>query len=183
MKHPQVDLIKFNKMVDDYHSESDRAAGVLAGSFIDEYTKKYLRSIMISDPKTEEMLNGYGPLSSFSARIDCLYAFGFIDKDVYTNLNIIRKIRNHFAHHPEQTSFDDSPISDFCSNLSTAKPMVLSDKDGDREFRVEKRKNQYLLAITIIVGDMDRYILAKNKDEAKIKTQQVTPSDAMEPRR
>jgi len=162
MKPVQVDILKYQHMVDSYHAETDRAAAVLAGSFMDEFTRKFIRSFMVPDDVVDNILVGYGPLSSFSSRIDCLYAFGFIDKEACDDLDLIRKIRNHFAHHPEQTSFDESPVRDFCSNLSTAKPMPKADGG---EYRVENHRFQFLFAIGMIVVHMHNSILEREKNK------------------
>jgi hypothetical protein len=52
-------------------------------------------------PSTEnqdELLDGDSPLSSFHAKINIAYRLGIIDKKFTRALNILRKIRNSFAH-------------------------------------------------------------------------------------
>lgn len=157
-----VDLLKYQQMVKDYHAESDRAAAVLAGSFMEAFTQKFLRSTMVADPKVEEMFHAYGPLSTFSACIDCLYAFGLIDAGIRDDMDMIRKIRNHFAHHPEQTSFNDSPARDYCSRLSTAKPMK---REDGSDHAITDRRFQYLLIIGMIVAKMHNAMIAREQQK------------------
>ena len=156
-KRIDLDIDKYQDMVKNYHEESDRAAAVLAGSFIEEFLRLFLREQLLDDPLVDEMLEGYGPLATFSARIDILYAMGNIDKAIRSDLNFIRKIRNHFAHHPEQTTFDESPVRDFCSNLSTAKIGV--DQNGKQHVPPNDHRFHYLLAIGMIVGQIHNVML------------------------
>ncbi len=127
-------------MVDSYHKESDRAAAILAASFLDAYLAQFLKKFMVNDQKVcDELLNGFGPLSTFSARRECAYAFGHIDEKRRNDIKYITKIRNKFAHNFEMNSFSDTPIPDLCKNLSTSTQA--------KELRV-----QYLLAIGKTVG-------------------------------
>lgn len=127
-------------MVNSYHKESDRAAAILAASFLEAYLAQFLKKFMIDDQQVcDELLKGYGPLATFSARRKCAYAFGHIDEKTRNDIKYIAKIRNEFAHHFEMNSFSDTPIPDLCKNLSTATMA--------KELRV-----QYLLAISKTVA-------------------------------
>jgi DNA-binding MltR family transcriptional regulator len=129
-------------MVDSYHKESDRAAAILAASFLEAYLAQFLKEFMIDDQRVcNELLNGYGPLATFSALRECAYAFGHIGEKTRNDIKYITKIRNEFAHNFERNSFSDTPIPDLCKNLSTAKM--------SKELRV-----QYLLAISKTVGKL-----------------------------
>src|SRR5258707_147607 len=44
------------------------------------------------------LFTGYGPISSFAAKTDIAYALGLLTDHDHTDLQIIRKIRNEFAH-------------------------------------------------------------------------------------
>ena len=160
-KRIQVDIGKYNQMVAEYHKESDRAAAVLAGSFVDEFTRKFIRSRMVDDKISDELLYGYGPLANFGARINTLYAFGFINKSARDDLDVIRQIRNHFAHHPEQTSFEGEEVIRLCGKLSTARPFV--DDKGKEIPNTHERRFHYLMAIGLIVGPMHNAMMEWDK--------------------
>ena len=57
----------------------------------------------------DKLFQGYGPLSSFSAKIDVAFALALLDKRTHAKLSIVRKIRNEFAHSSEPLSFE-SPV-------------------------------------------------------------------------
>ena len=139
-----LDLIKWNEMVIVFHSESDRGAAILAGSFVEHYLGLFLRSKTKDEKIAEELFGGMGPLATFSQRIAVAYAFGFIDQKQYTDLGLIRKIRNYFAHHPLQGTFQAEEIQNRASNLSTFK----DSKEGDPL----RYRHAYLIACGILCG-------------------------------
>ena len=60
-----------------------------------------------------------GPLSSFSQRIAIAYAFDFISQDHYQDFELIRRIRNYFAHHPMDATFDTPEVKSLAERLTT----------------------------------------------------------------
>lgn len=125
-------------MVDSYHAESDRAAAILAASFLEASLALFLKEFMIDDQQAcDELLKGFGPLATLSARRKCAYAFGYIDEKTRNDIKYIAKIRNEFGHNYKMNSFRETPIPDLCKNLSTA--------TVSKELRV-----QYLTAISSV---------------------------------
>ena len=116
MKPTDLDIDDYHASLQSFHAESDRAAAVLAGSFIENYLAKYLKIFMVEDGSTK-LFDADGPLATFNQRIRIAYAFKLISKVTRDDLFLIAKIRNHFAHHPLNTSFDTAPVSDHCRNL------------------------------------------------------------------
>jgi DNA-binding MltR family transcriptional regulator len=75
------------------------------------------------DAYTFEMLaSRAGPLSSFFSKIHLAFALGLLDSKTRNNLEIIRKIRNVFAHAPKAVSFQTSLIVKECHKLTVSKP-------------------------------------------------------------
>lgn len=60
---------------------------------------------------------GYGPLSSFSAKIDLAYALELLDDKSYKRLSIARKIRNTFAHTDEFLNFESPDVVELINKL------------------------------------------------------------------
>lgn len=143
----ELDLIKWNEMVVVFHSESDRGAAILAGSFVEHYLGMFLRSKTIDEKVADELFGAMGPLATFAQRIAVAYAFGHINKSQYTDLELIRKIRNYFAHHPLQGSFQVDEIKDRASNLSSFK--TKSEEDPLRY------RHAYLIACGILCGTFE----------------------------
>ena len=121
MKPVNATLADYKSMVVLFQNESDRGAAVLAGSYVENHLGLYLESKMIDPSVAERIFSSDGPLSTFSQRIDFAQAFGFLSKAQCADLHLIKKIRNHFAHHPKEASFNDKPVSDWVEHLIASK--------------------------------------------------------------
>lgn len=132
MKPVDVTFADYQSMVEMFKQESDRGAAVLAGSYVENHLGLYLKSRMIDQSVAERMFSSEGALSTFSHRIDLAQAFGFLSKQQCEDLNLIKKIRNYFAHHPKKASFSKKPISDWVHNLVASRTkLTLSDGTTD----------------------------------------------------
>ena len=83
------------------HSASDRSCVIVAAAYIDELLEYLLKNFLYSpssEKEDKDLFSGYGPLSSFSSKILLSYRLGLISNYEYKTLQIIRKIRNTFAH-------------------------------------------------------------------------------------
>jgi len=158
MTQGYLDLAKYNELVKHFHEESERSAAIVLASFLEVCLKQFMMSFMINDSHVQDLFENYGPLSSLSACIDCAYAFGFIDAQMKQDLDYIRKIRNHFAHHPDVTSFSSSPVCDWCKELSFSK------NSGETNPR-----SQFLYSVGLIIGSLHNNMLARKlqKDNKK----------------
>ena len=90
---------RFEHFMRDFRTESDRAAVILGAAKLDvllyQLLQRYLRPCTTS---RDELLDGNSPLATFSSRIQVSYRLGLIDAELTRALNLIRKIRNSFAH-------------------------------------------------------------------------------------
>lgn len=98
-------------MLDSFHKESSRGAAVLAAGFVENYLGYFLEQLVEDADAAKGLFDAMGPLSSFSQRIAIARAFGFIRKSTHDDLTLIRKVRNHFAHHPFDARFTTPEIS------------------------------------------------------------------------
>lgn len=165
-------LGNYRDVLEAYEQESDRSAAILAASFLEEVLEETIRSFLIEDKSVDNLFKGYSPLSTFSSKIDISYALGLITKEMKQDLDVVRKVRNHFAHNWKDASFDNSPVSDFCRNLkitsrtfysrlpngklvldpsmkSPSKDMILGSDTNFFHFKV-----QYLSAVSILISSI-----------------------------
>lgn len=111
-------LVTYHEFIQLFHAETDRAAAVLAGSYVESYLGDCLRYSLINHESTDKLFKNAGPLETFAARVNLAFALGLMTERMKSNFRFIIKIRNHFAHHPAETSFTVSPVRDWCSQLS-----------------------------------------------------------------
>lgn len=98
--------------------ETDRGVALMAGSYLDETLARLFKSRFLEEKKlVKEVFSPTGSLGTFSARIDLAYLIGFIGKNTYRDLHLIRKIRNEFGHTSQRINFESQSIKDKCKEL------------------------------------------------------------------
>lgn len=159
MKPTALNVDDHQAMVRMFHGESDRGAAVLAGSYIENYLGTFLESKMVDRDKAlrERIFGSNGPLSSFSQRIDFAQGFGFMNALACSHMHSIRKIRNHFAHHPKEASFTESPVTDLIRKISDGLPPL---PDGDKIFPALGGRDVYLVTIGLLLFTMQGWGVA-----------------------
>ncbi len=105
-KQQQLDVIKdIFGLTKSLLDESERAVVILAGARLDIDLEKLLKHILTPYPGgTDPLFDGDRMLGTFSAKIAMAYRIGAIDADLERGLQIVRKIRNDFAHQLEHES-------------------------------------------------------------------------------
>jgi hypothetical protein len=98
-----------------YHSEA-RGAALVASTQVEEILRRFLKGFMVplSIPLEEGLFDRDAPLSSFSKLIRVAFAFKLIDQTVRHHLDIVREIRNTFAHAMVHVTFETPAIQTAC---------------------------------------------------------------------
>jgi hypothetical protein len=80
---------------------------LVAAAALDGVLRNLLLVVMrgLSNNKAEQIFGSHRPLYHLSPKIDIAYAFEVIDEDLYSDLPIIKDIRNKFAHREGPTDF------------------------------------------------------------------------------
>jgi hypothetical protein len=144
----------YKEMVEMFKGETDRGAAVLAGSYVENFLGIYLTACMTDQTVTDRLFGANGALSTFANRIDFAQAFGFLPPALCADLHLIRKIRNHFAHHPKNASFSHSPVREWVSSLASTKEVNLG---NGQMFKLDDPRTAYLVSAAMLM------ILANNK--------------------
>lgn len=108
----------FNCLDSEIKSVSDRTCAIVCGAFLDNLIQELLLEFLCEDSKTQDnkLFSQNGPLATFSSKILLVYRLGLISKYEYDCLNLIRKIRNSFAHDLTIDSFECESIRELLSN-------------------------------------------------------------------
>jgi DNA-binding MltR family transcriptional regulator len=85
---------------------SHAGTATLCSGITEHSLKKAILTKMrrISRVLETRLFEGYGPISSFSAKIDIAYALDIITEAIFDDLKTIKDIRNEFAH-PKDLEF------------------------------------------------------------------------------
>lgn len=98
--------------------ESDRGCALFAAAYLDKALSDLLYLSLVADKKIEkDLFEGSAPLATFSSRIKLAFYLGKISAQSRFDLDTIRGIRNTFAHHAADVSFDTQSIADKTRNL------------------------------------------------------------------
>lgn len=125
-KEYQLRMDRIVEMMSELKKETDRGMAILGAAMLDEKLKTILTNFLIKGKQAERLLNGpNAPIGTFSAKLDMAFAVGLISEDEYQDAEIIRKIRNDFAHKFDlKFSFGNESVAARCKNFSIAKGVI-----------------------------------------------------------
>jgi hypothetical protein len=119
VKHQPLSEEDVRKLTRAWLRKGDAEAALLAGTFAEDRLGFAIKTNFIKLPARGDttktltdaaLFDGYGPLSSFFAKIDIGYALGMYDLRHRNEFHIVRSIRNEFAHAMEATTFSTEEI-------------------------------------------------------------------------
>jgi DNA-binding MltR family transcriptional regulator len=104
--------------------ETDRGCALVAADMIGEELDVLLRAKFISesgihDKDLDTLMRGVrAPLGDFAARANIAYALGLIEADTWKALDVLRELRNEFAHSHGPKSFTDQQVERIFSSFT-----------------------------------------------------------------
>lgn len=132
------------------NSETDRGRALIISSLIEEMLEEVIRAFLLENAATKNLFDSANvPLSTLSAKASASRALGLISFEEYRDINIIRKVRNAFAH-SVLCSFDDTKISDWARALKTGMGYVDALGQEDKS-RVDDPKQRFGMVATSII--------------------------------
>lgn len=103
-----------------YASGNDRATAVMLGSFLETGLERLLKSVMRTDLNNADrskLFEYEGAAGSFSSKTILSYALGLIGPISRHDLDLLRILRNEFAHSRMHFSFNTPEIHAVCDQL------------------------------------------------------------------
>jgi DNA-binding MltR family transcriptional regulator len=99
-------------LIRDKAQRAETSLALTTAALIEDWLEHAIKSHMreLSSTQDRRIFGGYGPLSSFAARIDVAYALSYFDDIIYSDLRAIKEIRNKFAHSKSVLHFNSEPI-------------------------------------------------------------------------
>lgn len=142
--------------------ESDRGLVLVSASFLEESLESLLYArFSIKHPKSNSFIkplfDTFGPLSNFSAKIKICYTIDLIGEWVYQDLEIVRKLRNRFAHSVGFTRFDLPEVVNLTEKLQAADIAATElMKADDKTKKLKKVKTRRKVRSKSAKADMER---------------------------
>lgn len=163
-QEPYVD--ELNSLFESLHEHDDRGLVLTIAAFAEDTLELLLLNYLREPKQAKELVNGFNaPLGTFSARIKAAYVFGLVRKDGYQTLEILRKIRNRFAHNWDGVSLDRQDIESLINQFSPSR----REEYGAGESETGKASGRGRLIEKVSDTLIDLRMLAKtlNKDGIK----------------
>ena len=118
VKFLEARVLRFKRFRQALTGETDRGCALYAAAYLDQAISDLLYlSLVYTKDMEKDLFKGIAPLASFSNRITFAYYLGKISPSMRHELDLIRRIRNDFAHSAENITFETEKISNRCENL------------------------------------------------------------------
>jgi len=144
-----------NRILFEFSKEDDRAAAILVAAEMDRLLLAILSNHLLDRNKeSSPLLERDGPLEAFGSRIELAYRFGLIPPVFHNDLQMIRRIRNVFAHSQSGLSFDSPKVRTHVEKLAHGiqESQALIEKlSGEQKERFFESRNIFRLSASILL--------------------------------
>lgn len=186
-------VAEFRAFVAKYEKESDRAIVVLTAAKLDLLLQNILQKYLVpAATTTDEFFDHQGPASTFSNKIALSYRLGLIDRDFARSLNLVRRMRNEFAHELGGTDLEEGSHRDRVRSLSSPyRRFPFFDSFTERFIGdAPPARAEYLTVLGFLIVrleslygrlepvDYDKALVVMNKDMRKWKNDGTEPATA-----
>jgi len=156
MKKPSFEDPFYDRLrifLESSNSETDRGRALVASSLIEEMLEEVIRAFLIDNSATKNLFDAANaPLSTLSAKASARRALGLISAAEFRDIDIVRKIRNAFAH-SVLCSFEDQKIKDWACALKVGMT-YLDALDNDHTARVADPKQRFGMVTTSLISSL-----------------------------
>ena len=172
----EIGLQEWSGFFDELKSESERGAAILASVWIESLLERKLR-IQFAKGNSEtrrKLFDLNGPFSAFSSKTLVAHALGWIDSEVFHDINLVRKIRNVFAHELHGTDFDYPKVSRLIDKFTVPERyyhdwdelqaaetkdgkgavLYMGDRPDDAGDGLSVQKLRYKISVSILVAEV-----------------------------
>ena len=116
-------------MFDELQGQSDRGMVLIAAAYLEEILGVMLGAHLVDvdvdrDLRKSLLTDPGSPFGTFSSRIKGTYALGLIGPDMRHNLDVIRDVRNLFAHHYRKLEFASPDVNDHFKSMRPDIPIL-----------------------------------------------------------
>ena len=152
---------RINAVLDEVHSESERASVILASAEMDRALRALLEEFFLPP---NQCSGKYGftlfgpeePAGTLSARIELSYRAGLIPEWCQKEAHILRRVRNEFAHQSLGYSFASSPTRELMSSLSIAGQLQAHATKADFPLEYwQDPKNVFAITAGFVIAEID----------------------------
>ncbi|NJB84173.1 hypothetical protein [Wenyingzhuangia aestuarii] len=151
-----------NVLKQEFDKETDRGAAIFATSLFDAALRNLLIGYLAPNTNSkDEIFDGpNAPLSTLSSKIIMSYRLGILSDRYVRDLNLIRKIRNEFAHNIQGCDFNHSGILSRIQELDKSSQTVskLNIMKGLKETEDKDSRNIFLQTCSWMLTEIQNKI-------------------------
>lgn len=112
-------LEKLNRFTNLIRKQEDQAMVLSLATFLEDTLGRLLIAYFRTCKATKDLVEGFNaPLGTFGSRIKAVYAFGLVTDEQFKDMEVLRKIRNQFAHNWEGVTLEQNDIQSLIGQLS-----------------------------------------------------------------
>ena len=112
----------FERLQEELYGVSDRASAVMLSSFTEAALTEYIQGKIrpnFSNSDMKLLFDFQGTLGTFGGKIIMGYALNWFGRETRHDLDLIRLLRNEFAHSRKSFRFTDHPVASVCQQLKS----------------------------------------------------------------
>ncbi len=111
-----------NRLLSLTREEDERGLVLSVAAFAEDCLGRLIVAYLRDGKPSSDLIEGFNaPLGTFSSRIKAGFALGLLSETQYRDLDLVRKIRNEFAHNWEGCSFEKPNIKDWIASMSESR--------------------------------------------------------------
>lgn len=146
---------QLNRLIGLARDQHGRVLALSIASFTEECLGRLVKAYLSNAKVVDELLDGFNaPLGTFAARIKMSYALGLLTDSQFKDLELIRKIRNEFAHTWDEISFDDTKLQGWIESLDP--PRISRKQPETPEDKFRMAGVAILTEIEVLQGELEK---------------------------
>jgi hypothetical protein len=148
-----ADFTRVNRFFDALRREDDRGFILSIAAFAEELLGQLLLVYLTPGKHSTDLVEGFNaPLGTLSSRIKVCHAIGLLSAAQYADLDIIRRVRNEFAHNWEGCSFEDQKIAALVERLLPGR--IVTEKPTRHRDKVNASATSIMVELEVLKGQL-----------------------------
>jgi hypothetical protein len=139
LSRKEPDETEFLAAIAEFHDGSDRVAAIMGAGLVENNLRKIIHSALPNSTEKRALFEDEGaPFGTFKRKIVAGRAMNLFSERVAKDMDVIRDVRNQFAHSMLGLDFDNEHIKNECAKLAEYRWTTAGRKVGPVRLRYEK---------------------------------------------
>lgn len=154
--HGEPLIDELNSLLEVLDDHDDRGLVLSLATFAEDTLGRLLVGYMREEKQAKQLVDGFNaPLGTFAARTKAALVIGLIGREQYDDLEILRRVRNSFAHDWQGVSLDRNDIKALLGQLHAYTFNNIRIKGDERE-RLRGAITTILIELRVLIKELKR---------------------------